>query len=270
LKPFAELSSGFALPRRVLAGERPARRTAMNKFKLTDIQWASIAAAWDQEPSRRPVLSPGGEPMISFWRPEIEAVQGVIQQPDLSAEEALHALGDLSRLMSPFEDNDASFRGVIKVFSFVIRLGDISIRRHEGQELRTIYMLVRIKLKPADYDSPYFKIFLLLQAHFSRLPLSGELAADLAIVLERVFSVFSMCSAHLKWLNSDPLLDAWRYRIFPLMHMCVHGMWDDDPELKQIPHFEGGVSGSIKRQGHWLTHASVYRPFSCSTHPFCA
>jgi hypothetical protein len=257
MRPFAELSSSLALARRVLAGGRLSRTTVMDGLRLTGTQWGSIVAAWDQEPSRRPVLSSDGGPMIFSWRPETETVHSIRHQPDLSAEEALNALNDLSTLMVMF-GSSGSFRELINVFSFIVRLGRIRIRRHEDALLRSIHERVLLQHEPADYDSPYFKIFLLLQAHFSRLPLSPELTADLTIVLERVFSLFSVC-AH----DSDVNTDNWMLDISNLMRMCVHGMWDHDPALKQIPHFEDDVSCSITRQGLRLIHASGPCPFQC-------
>jgi hypothetical protein len=263
LKPFAELSGGFALARRVLAGARPSRTTVMDGLRLTGAQWESIVAAWDQEPSRRPVLSSSGAAMIFSWRPETAMVHSVSHQPDLSAQEALNALDDLSNLMLSY--GDGSFRAVTNVFSFIVGLGHIRIRRHEDALLRSIHDRVRFKAEPADYDSPYFKIFLLLQAHFFQLPLSPELAADLAIILERVFSLFSVC-AHRDWSTSDACLDDRPFELFLLMQMCVHGMWDEDSDLKQIPHFDDDVGCSIRRWGLRLIHASGYLPFQYSRH----
>jgi hypothetical protein len=258
--PFAELSSSFALARRVLDGKRPTRTKEMDGLKLSDMQWESIVAAWDQEPSRRPGLSSRGEPMIFSWRPETETVHSIRHQPDLSAEEAVHALEDLSSLM--LRSSDGSFRAVINVFSFIVRLGRIRIRRHEDAQLRSIYNCLPLKHVPADYESPYFKVFLLLQAHFSRFRLSSELVADLAIVLERIFSLFSVCTRH-GWSNPEAL---WDSQVFVLIRMCVHGMWGNDPQLKQIPHFEDDVSCSINRPGLWLIHASDYQSFRWSRH----
>jgi hypothetical protein len=208
--------------------------------------------------------------MIYSWRLEIEAVQGASHPPDLSAEEVFHALKHLSSLTSvwltlAWEDNDDFSQGVIKVFSLVVRLGRILIRRHEDALLRSIYDRVPLKHEPADYNSPYFKIFLLLQAHFSRLPLSQELATDLDIVLERVFSLFSVCARH-DWSTSDACLDNWPFEMFLLMQMSVHGMWAEDSPLKQIPHFDNDVGCSIKRQGLELIHASGPLPFPCGKH----
>jgi hypothetical protein len=262
----AESSSTLAIMRRVLAGGRPNRTTEMNNMKLTDVQWETIVAAWDPEPSRRPILSPGGEPMIYSWRPEIEAVSGASHQSDLSAGSAFDALCWLSRLMwwNP-EHSEAFPRGIIGLFSPVVRLGRIPIRRHDDILLKWIHDHVSVKHEPADYDSPYFKIFLLLQAHFSRFRLSSELVADLAIVLERVFSTFSVC-AHHDCSDAETYTSGWQWEIFPLLHMCVHGMWPDDPELKQIPHFEDDVSCSINYRNLGLIRASGYRALSCSKH----
>jgi hypothetical protein len=200
--------------------------------------------------------------MIFLWRPETEMVHSVSHQPDLTAHEALRALCSLSRLMLLF--GDGSLQAVIHVFSFIVRLGHIRIRRHEETLLRSIHDRMLLKHEPADYDSPYFKIFLLLRAHLLRLPLSPELTADLAIVLEHVFSVFSVC-AHHDWSGSDAsVFEVWRHHVFPLMRMCVHGMSSHDLELKEIPHFKDDVSCSIKLQGLWLTYVQVLARFTAA------
>ena len=49
--------------------------------------------------------------------------------------------------------------------------------RHEDALLRRIYDRVPVKLDRADFETSHFKTFLLLQAHFSRLQLSPDLAA---------------------------------------------------------------------------------------------
>jgi hypothetical protein len=190
--------------------------------------------------------------MIYSWSlSETYAVHSARHQPDLDANDAFLVLQSLSDLMRPPHSHTLP-QEFVELFSFIVGLGHIPVRRHEGRELRMIYRLVRIKLEPADYDSPYFKIFLLLQAHFSRLALSQELAEDLTVVLERVFSVFSAC-AHSTSYYEHHIFD-WRLEIFPLMHMCVHGMRRHDPELKQIPHFADDVSQYMSRQDFGLSN----------------
>jgi hypothetical protein len=212
----------------------------MNKLKLTDMQWKSIVAAWDQEPSRRPALSPGGAPMIYSW--------GL----GLDAKDALRVLLSLSILMRALQQSHTLPQEFFELFSAIVGLGRVPIRRHERQELQTIYHGVRIRLKPwlmPDYDSPYFKIFLLLQAHCLRLALSQELDEDLTVVLDRIFSVFSVCAHHTCSNFEQHFI--WQWKIFPLMYMCVHGMGEDDSDLKQIPHFADDVSQTYEPSGSW-------------------
>jgi hypothetical protein len=80
----------------------------MDGLKLTDMQWESIVAAWDQDPTRRPVLSSGGEPMIYSWRPEMEAVQGASHQPDLSADMDVQIAAASGSSRRAFRDREKS------------------------------------------------------------------------------------------------------------------------------------------------------------------
>ena len=82
-----------------------------------------------------------------------------------------------------------------------------------------------VKLDPANFEAPYFKTFLLLQAHFSRLqlPPDRDLAADQILVLGKVPNLFSACVDVMSsnaWLNALGTMD--------LSQMCVQGMWETD------------------------------------------
>ena len=56
------------------------------------------------------------------------------------------------------------------------------MHRHEEALLRRIYECVPVKLDRVDFEAPHFKTFLLLQAHFSRIQLPADLAADQILV----------------------------------------------------------------------------------------
>jgi hypothetical protein len=201
--------------------------------------------------------------MIYSWSlSETYAAHGAGHQPDLDANDAFRVLRSLLGLMRLTYGSHTLPQEFIELFSFSVILGRITIHRHQWWELQTIYHRVRIWLETADYGSPYFKIFLLLQAHLSRLALSPELAEDLTVVLERIFSVFSVC-AHHTYSDYEQYF-IWRWRIFPLMHMCVHGMREHDPELKQIPHFADDVSQYMSRQDLGLS-SPYFRLSSVST-----
>ncbi|KII91381.1 hypothetical protein PLICRDRAFT_135522 [Plicaturopsis crispa FD-325 SS-3] len=135
-------------------------------------------------------------------------------------------------------------KGLLEVVSSSAEFETIPIRRHEDVLLRRIYDRVPVKLDGADFEAPHFKTFLLLQAHFSRLQLPPDLAADQALVLEKVLNLLSACVDVMSsnaWLNALGAMD--------LSQMCVQAMWETDSPLKQIPHFEPEVIKRCKDAG---------------------
>ncbi|KAJ7125480.1 putative RNA helicase [Mycena crocata] len=135
-------------------------------------------------------------------------------------------------------------KGVLEVVSSSAEFESIPIRRHEDALLRRIYDRVPVKLDKADFEAPHFKTFLLLQAHFSRLQLPPDLAADQVLVLEKVLNLLSACVDVLSsnaWLNALGAMD--------LSQMCVQAVWETDSPLKQIPHFETEVITRCKEAG---------------------
>ncbi|KIM35850.1 hypothetical protein M413DRAFT_449581 [Hebeloma cylindrosporum] len=140
-------------------------------------------------------------------------------------------------------------KGLLEVVSSSAEFETIPIRRHEDALLRRIYDRVPVKLDQVDFEAPHFKTFLLLQAHFSRLQLPPDLAADQVLVLEKVLNLLSACVDVMSsnaWLNALGAMD--------LSQMCVQAMWETDSPLKQIPHFEPDVVKRCKDAGI----ASVY------------
>lgn len=128
-------------------------------------------------------------------------------------------------------------KGLLEVVASSAEFETIPIRRHEDVVLRRIYDRVPVKLETVDYETPHFKTFLLLQAHFSRIQLPPDLASDQALVLEKVLNLLSACVDVMSsngWLNALGAMD--------LSQMCVQGMWESDSPLKQIPHFEPEVN----------------------------
>jgi pre-mRNA-splicing helicase BRR2 len=130
-------------------------------------------------------------------------------------------------------------KGLLEVVSSSAEFESIPIRRHEDVLLRRIYDRVPVKLDRTDFEAPHFKTFLLLQAHFSRLQLPPDLAADQVLVLEKVLNLLSACVDVMSsnaWLNALGAMD--------LSQMCVQAMWETESPLKQIPHFDSDVSQS--------------------------
>ncbi|KAM6489678.1 Sec63 Brl domain containing protein [Amanita muscaria] len=107
-------------------------------------------------------------------------------------------------------------KGLLEVMSSSAEFESIPIRRHEETLLRRIYERVPVKLEHVDFEAPHFKTFLLLQAHFSRIQLPPDLAADQALVLEKIPNLLSACVDIMSsnaWLNTLGAMD--------LSQMCI-------------------------------------------------
>ncbi|KAJ4272229.1 Pre-mRNA-splicing helicase BRR2 [Fusarium torreyae] len=127
-------------------------------------------------------------------------------------------------------------KGIMEIVTSATEFETIQIRRHEDGLLRRIYDRVPVKMSEAVYDSPHFKSFVLLQAHFSRMQLPIDLAKDQEVLLSKVLSLLS---AMVDILSSDGHLNA--MSAMEMSQMIVQGMWDRDSPLKQIPHFSPEV-----------------------------
>ncbi|KAI1501740.1 Sec63 Brl domain-containing protein [Biscogniauxia marginata] len=123
-------------------------------------------------------------------------------------------------------------KGILEIVTSATEFELIQIRRHEDNILRRIYDRVPVKMSEPTYDSPHFKAFVLLQAHFSRLQLPIDLAKDQEVIISKVLSLLS---ATVDVLSSDGHLNA--MNAMEMSQMVVQAMWDRDSPLKQIPHF---------------------------------
>ena len=123
-------------------------------------------------------------------------------------------------------------KGILEIVTSATEFESIQIRRHEDKVLRKIYDLVPVKMAQPAYESPHFKAFVLLQAHFSRMQLPIDLTKDQEIILSRALNLLSGC---VDVLSSDGHLNA--MSAMEMSQMVVQAMWDRDSPLKQIPHF---------------------------------
>lgn len=127
-------------------------------------------------------------------------------------------------------------KGILEIVTSATEFESIQIRRHEDSILRRIYDRVPVKMSEPDYDSPHFKAFALLQAHFSRMQLPIDLAKDQETIVSKVISLLS---ATVDVLSSEGHLNA--MNAMEMSQMVVQAMWDRDSPLKQIPHFTSEV-----------------------------
>ena len=130
-------------------------------------------------------------------------------------------------------------KGLLEIVTSAAEYEDLPIRKHEDIVLKRVYDRVPVKLSEANYESPHFKAFVLLQAHFSRLTLPPDLVTDQTLVLSKVLNLLSAC---VDVMSSEGWLNA--FGAMELSQMVVQAMWDRDSPLKQVPHFTSDI---IKR-----------------------
>ncbi|PQE20908.1 hypothetical protein CJF30_00002243 [Rutstroemia sp. NJR-2017a BBW] len=123
-------------------------------------------------------------------------------------------------------------KGILEIVTSATEFESIQIRRHEDSLLRRVYDRLPVKMAQPSFDSPHFKAFVLLQAHFSRMQLPIDLAKDQEMILTKVLGLLS---ATVDVLSSDGHLNA--MNAMEMSQMVVQAMWDRDSPLKQIPHF---------------------------------
>lgn len=123
-------------------------------------------------------------------------------------------------------------KGILEIVTSATEFEGIQVRRHEENILRRIYDRIPVKMSQPVYDSPHFKAFVLLQAHFSRMQLPIDLGKDQEVILSKVINLLSAC---VDVLSSEGHLNA--MNAMEMSQMVVQAMWDRDSPLKQIPHF---------------------------------
>ncbi|KAJ1995334.1 Pre-mRNA splicing [Coemansia sp. RSA 1358] len=135
-------------------------------------------------------------------------------------------------------------RGVLDIVSAADEFEALPIRHREAGVLARVANRIPVPLPSvasggegdSKWNSPRVRTHLLLQAHFSRLSLPADLAADQAWVLARVLPLLQAMvdvSSSMGWLA--PALAS-----MELSQMTVQAVWEGrDPLVKQVPHLGG-------------------------------
>lgn len=109
------------------------------------------------------------------------------------------------------------------------------VRHHEDVYNTELSKLCRLKIDPLSVDNPHTKVFLLMQAHLSRLPLpNSDYGTDTKSVLDqsiRIIQAMIDIVAERGWLVTT-------LRIQQLMQCIVQARWIDDPVVMTLPNVE--------------------------------
>ena len=134
---------------------------------------------------------------------------------------------------------------ILEIVTSATEFESIQIRRHEDGLLKRIYDRLPVKLAQVAFESPHFKAFILLQAHFSRLDLPIDLSKDQEIILSKVITLLSAC---VDVLSSESHLTS-ATAAMELCQMCIQAVWSSDSPLKQIPHFSPTTIAAAQAAG---------------------
>lgn len=114
-------------------------------------------------------------------------------------------------------------KGLLEIVSSASEFEHIPIRHKEELFLKKLYDRVPVKLATADYESPHFKTNVLLQAHFARLNLPPDLAADQALILTKVLKyvvAFLLITPRLSYADTNYVLSCLAFYLLVSM-LCL-------------------------------------------------
>jgi pre-mRNA-splicing helicase BRR2 len=129
-------------------------------------------------------------------------------------------------------------KGLIEILASSSEYSSLPMRQAEDRTLQKIaHHLPQQMPEDSNFEDPVTKALVLLQSHFTRQPLSTDLAADLVVVLSNANKLLQALVDVISsqgWLR--PALAS-----MELSQMIVQGVWAKDSVLLQIPHFTAEI-----------------------------
>ncbi|SCV00381.1 LAME_0G09340g1_1 [Lachancea meyersii CBS 8951] len=139
----------------------------------------------------------------------------------------------------------SGLKSLLEAIASSFELGSVALRESDVDTLKLLYNRLPVKsAQITDVESAAFKVFVLLQCHFSRLQLRNELKNDLVFILKRVTAVVN---ALVDFMAGEGNLNA--TIAMDLSQMLIQGMWDTDSPLLQVPYFDSGMIDRCKKKG---------------------
>ncbi|KAK4376103.1 hypothetical protein RND71_006780 [Anisodus tanguticus] len=124
-------------------------------------------------------------------------------------------------------------KGLLEILAAASEFGQLPIRPGEEELIRRLINHLRFSFENPKYTDPHIKANALLQAHFSRQVLGGNLASDQQEVL---LSATRLLQAMVDVISSNGWLSL-ALLTMEVSQMVTQGMWERDSMLLQLPHF---------------------------------
>jgi pre-mRNA-splicing helicase BRR2 len=124
-------------------------------------------------------------------------------------------------------------KGLLEILASASEYSHLPMRPGEEEAVRKLVMHQRFSMDKPKFTDPHVKANALLQAHFSRHTVSGNLSLDQREILidaSRLLQAMVDVISSSGWLN--PALAA-----MDLSQMVTQGLWERDSVLLQLPYF---------------------------------
>ncbi|KAK4355976.1 hypothetical protein RND71_024947 [Anisodus tanguticus] len=129
-------------------------------------------------------------------------------------------------------------KGLLEILASASEFEQLPIRPGEEELIRRLINHLRFSFENPKYTDPHIKANALLQAHFSRQVLGGNLASDQQEVL---LSATRLLQAMVDVISSNGWLSL-ALLTMEVSQMVTQGMWERDSMLLQLPHFTKELS----------------------------
>ncbi|KAM1767239.1 hypothetical protein ACFX12_045349 [Malus domestica] len=124
-------------------------------------------------------------------------------------------------------------KGLLEILAQASEYSQLPIRSGDEELVRRLINHQRFSFENPKCTDPHVKANTMLQAHFSRQPVGGNLTMDQQ---EVILSATRLVYAMIDVISSNGWLRL-AVQAMELSQMVIQGMWDRDSELLQLPHF---------------------------------
>ena len=136
-------------------------------------------------------------------------------------------------------------KNILELLCHATEFENVPIRENDGFALSKLYHSIPLKwTSELHFESPSLKVFILLQAYFSRQHLSIDFMEDLYYILPMAHR---LSYALVDILSSQGYLNA--MYAMDLCQMISQGIWSNENCLKQIPFFDDNIIKRCKSNG---------------------
>lgn len=147
-------------------------------------------------------------------------------------------------------NENLSLMNLVDILSKAKEFDEVPVRHNEDNYNEGLAKICPYPVNKKTLDSPNTKTNLLLQAHFSRLPLPiRDYLTDMKLVLD---SSIRIIHAMIDLATDKGFLNI-TLNLMYLMQMIIQGVWIDDSGLRNITHFDQKIISNLWNQ-HKVSH----------------